>query len=247
MSVKYAARMRIRLLVQAATVAMALAGCGASTETSGLNLPEYQGAQESSAVTGKSGDELVAGAQAALAEAESVTLSGSTQGSQEGPFGADLSFRGPDGSGTYSIGDLEFQILIVDGSSWYKGNQAAYASFGVKTDSVTRKIADRWIIDGSSHPKLAQLEVAGTREELLDDFVSGRGAPTVTAETTIDGVAAVGLEDESGTLFVATDDLRPLAIVLKGDEGDGVRFSYGEVDKPSAPPQDQILDLADLR
>ncbi len=233
------------------TVAVAvLAGCADEPRSSGLDLPEYRGgtaeAPEASPAADKTGPEILAEAKAALAAAEFVTLEGETTG-QGTTLRADLAFAGPDGTGIYGFGAGTFAILVVDGRSWYRGDKAAYKAFGGDTDALARKIDGRWIVDGSKNRRLAQLEVAGTRAALLDDFIDGGGGETRGADVEVDGVEAVTIESESGSVVVAKDTALPLRLRLDGDEGEGIVFSYGTVAKPKPPRADRILDLADLR
>lgn len=240
----------MRVAVVLTVAAAALAGCADEPTSSGLDLPEYRGGTtqttEATPAAEKTGPEILADAKKALAAAEFVTLAGETTG-QGTTLRADLAFAGPDGTGIYGFGAGTFAILVVDGRSWYRGDKAAYKAFGVDTDALARKIDGRWIVDGSKNRKLAQLEVAGTRAALLDDFIDGGGGETRDEDVEVDGVQAVTLQNESGSLVVAKDTALPLRLRLAGDEGEGIVFSYDEVAKPKAPRRDRILDLADLR
>lgn len=241
---------RMHAVAAAVAAILGLAGCGSQVQTSGLDLPEYEGtapAGDGPTAGDESAADLLASAQAAIAEAETVTLAGETGGSGDATLTADISFNGPDGTGTFSIGAGTFAVLLVDGSAWYKGDSAAYSAFGVNTASVTKKIDGRWIIAGSSNPKLAQLDVVTSREAFLSDFVDPGSEVTTTEPETIGGVEVIGLANDTGTLYIDTETRLPARLVMPGDDGTGITFSYGPVDKPTAPPADQIVDLADLR
>jgi hypothetical protein len=235
---------RTQLAVAISLAAVALTGCGGPSQTSGLDLPEYQGAATATA-TAQSPHDLLAAAQAAIAKADSVTVTGGTT-SAAGALSADLALSGPNGSGTYSLGAGTFAILVVDGQAWWKGDARAYAGFDYDVAVVTRKIDDRWIVAGSSHPRLTPIQVPTTREQLLAAFVDPGPEVTATAATTIGGTRAIGLAGQTATLYVAADTKRPIRLVLRGDAGDGIQFSYDPVPAPSAPPADRIVDLSDL-
>jgi hypothetical protein len=229
----------------AALAAMALVGCSGRTETSGLNLPEYTGAPSAAAT--RSPDELVAAAKAAIADQESVTVSGETT-SGDRRLGGSISFVGDAGSGDFSFGGGVVTLLYADGKALYKGDSAIYSAFGVKPDAITRRIGDKWIIVNSTNPKLVPLQLPTGREAFLDDLLDPGGPVTIGEPTTIDRKRAVALTSDSGTLYVASDTSLPLRLVLPGDQGDGIAFRYGEpVAPPAAPAADQIVDLGDLR
>ncbi|MCD9199309.1 hypothetical protein [Aeromicrobium wangtongii] len=237
--------MNMTRLAASALAVTLLAGCG-GTQTSGLDLPEYHGSTDAPGVATQSPGEVLAASKAALAAADSVSIMGQTS-SPDGTLAALLAFSGQDGSGTYSFGAGAFQLLMVGGRTWWKGDAQAYAGFDYDLKTVTRKIADRWIIAGTSHPRLARIDVPTSREELLDDIVDP-GTDGLTAdETTIDGAKVIGLTTSTGTLYVEADTKLPVRLVFAGDAGDGVQFSYEPVPTPSPPPPDRMLDLSDLR
>jgi hypothetical protein len=236
---------RMRIAGVAAVTATMLAACGNEPRTSGLNLPEYQGSSAAKD-DGRSAAQVLSDARTALAAADSVTVKGWTAGT-DGSLVADLAFSGPDGSGSYSFGAGMLQVLIVDGQAWWKGDEQIYSAFGVNTTSVTRKIDDRWIVAGSSHPKLATIQTPTDRAELLDDFIDPEPEESTIRRTVVDGAEAMVLTNPTGTLFVAADTSLPVRLVLPGDDGDGIAFSYDGVTRPTPPPDDRILDLSDLR
>ncbi|MET0467857.1 MAG: hypothetical protein ABWZ87_03885, partial [Aeromicrobium sp.] len=128
---------RSPLVVLLAVATLGLTGCSQAPESSGLNLPEYRGtapAGKDSAVAGRSAPDVLAGARAAIAEADSVTVRGSTTSADGQAMSADLSFRGPDGSGTYSYGLGELRLIFVGGQAWYQGDAALYANLTAGTD-----------------------------------------------------------------------------------------------------------------
>lgn len=233
----------MQVAIVATAMSLALAGCGGPAETSGLNLPEYQAAP---ATDSRSAADLLAASEAALDDAESVTLEGTTTSGDE-TLTAAIAFSGDDGSGAFSHSPGRFDLLMVDGKAWWKGDAVAYAGFDFDTAVVTRKIGGRWIVTGSSHPRLAPIDVPATRDELFADLIDPGPAPTRTAEQQIDGTEVVGVTTASRTLYLAADTMLPVRLTLTGDDGDGIGFSYDDVPKPVAPPADQIVDLADLR
>ncbi len=222
-----------------------LTACGGGTETSGLNLPEYTGAP--STPPARSADEIVAGARAALADEQSVTVSGETV-SGDRRLGGSMSFTGDAGTGTFSFGGGVVTLLYADGRALYKGDSAIYSAFGVKPDVITRRIGDKWIVVNSTNPKLVPLQLPTGREQFLDDLVDPGSSATVGDPATVDGTDALAVTGDGGTLYVAADTLLPVRVLLPGDQGDGIGFAYdGDAAAPVAPGPDQIVDLGDLR
>lgn len=229
----------------AAVAVLTLAGCGGGAETSGLNLPEYTPASTTAPV--RSADEIVTASRAATADEPSVTVAGETV-SGDRRLGGSMTFTGDAGTGTFSFGGGVVTLLYADGRALYKGDSAIYSAFGVKPDVITRRIGDKWIVVNSTNPKLVPLQLPTGRKDFLDQLADPGGSTTVGDATTIDGTDAVGVTGDRGTLFVATDTMLPIRLVLTGDEGDGIVFTYdGGAAAPVAPAPDQIVDLGDLR
>jgi hypothetical protein len=224
---------------------MTLVACGGAGQTSGLDLPEYTPA--TATASPRTADELVAGAKAAIADQQSVTVKGETT-SGDRRLGGSMSFTGDAGTGTFSFGAGVVTLLYADGKALYTGDSAIYSAFGVKPEAITRRIGDKWLIVNSTNPKLVPLKLPADRQEFLDGLVAPGAAATVGDTATIDGTRAVAVTGDSGTLYVASDSLLPIRFQLPGDDGDGIGFAYDdETAAPVAPAPDQIVDLGDLR
>jgi len=233
-------------LMMAASVG--LAGCG-EAEAGRYHLPEYTPSASAPTRDGATpgaddtpGADLVAASKAALAAAESVTVTG-TIGDE---YSVDLAFSGQDGSGTLSVGALPFRVRLVGGQAWYRGDDAAfYEAIGIDPAALVKATDARWLPSGA--PQIASIEVLTSRDDFLGDFVDPGKKVAGTPATTIDGIAAVGLVNDTGTLYVATDTKLPVRLV--GPDGDvtkGVVFSYDPVKKPTPPAPDEIIDPATL-
>jgi hypothetical protein len=239
----------LRVVAGVAVSLVVLAGCGGAARPSGLDLPEYTGtpATPRAVPQDRSADEVVAGAKAAVADQESVTVSGTTTAGDR-RLGGSMTFVGDAGTGTFSFGGGIVTLLYADGKALYKGDSAIYSAFGVKPRVITRRIGDRWIVVNSTNPRLVPLRLPADRAAFLDDLVDVGGAPTLGDTATVDGRPAIEVAGDAGSLLVDADTLRPIRRVLPGDGGDGIGFAYdGDAAAPTAPAADQIVDLGDLR
>lgn len=237
---------RLHAVAVVVTASIGLAGC-AKTAASHYDLPEYTpSASAPDGATPGTDDtpaaDLVEASKAALAEADSVTMKGAV-GDE---YSVDLAFSGQDGSGTLSLGAEPFRVVLVDGQAWYRGDDPAfYQAIGIDPEALVKATDARWLPSGS--PQLASIDVFTSREDFLADFVDPGAKVTETPETTIDGIAAVGLVNDTATLYVATGTNLPVRLVgPDGDVSKGVVFSYDPVKKPVAPAPDEIIDPATL-
>jgi hypothetical protein len=136
--------------------------------------------------------------------------------------------------------------VLVGGRAWYRGDDAAfYEAIGIDPAALVKATDARWLPSGS--PQIASIDVLTSRDDFLADFVDPGTKVTKTRETTIDGIATVGLVNQTGTLYIATDTKLPVRLVgPDGDVSKGVVFSYDPVEKPIAPAPDEIIDPATL-
>lgn len=243
---------RRRLAVAGVVVVLALAGCGSEVETSGLNLPEYQGtATTPSAGAGDApdagedapaaGDQEAVALVAASKKAVAATASVSMKGAVGDEYSVDLAFSGQDASGTMTLGAVPFRVILAGGQAWYRGDAEFYEAIGIDPKKLVAATDARWIPSGTA--QIASIDLFTSRAAFFDDFLDPGPDVTATKETTVDGIPSVGLVNESGALFVASDTKLPVRLTTSPDALDqGITFSYDPVTPPKPPAADEILD-----
>lgn len=237
---------RLASWAAASSAALVLAGCGGGAQTSGLDLPEYTGRPSATATpmpTADPAQQALAATRKAFVEAPSVVV----KGEKGGEYAVNLRFRGEDGSGTATLGRQEFRVVMVGGKAWYRGDVAFYAAIGLVPKEVAAATDARWIPSGS--PAIASIDRFSTRTAFADDVLGlgddVAGDVALTPQTTVDGVAAIGLTTAGGTLFVDAATRRPIRLTASPDATTGgIAFSYREVRPPTPPSADEILDPA---
>jgi hypothetical protein len=201
-----------------------LAACGGSTSAP-------------NGVTSKTPVQIVAAAKAAAVGAATVHVAGSiiVQGSPIS-FNMELvSDKG--GTGHVSLGSLSVQLVELDGYLYARGNANFYERFAAA--AAARRLRGKWLKGSASGAALRPLAELTSLRKLLGIALADHGRLTRTADASIDGRAAVGVEDPSGggALYVAaTGTPYPLEIVWNGEERGKLAFNdWNEPAEPSAP------------
>ncbi|MCA0145697.1 hypothetical protein [Blastococcus sp. LR1] len=220
--------MRIRQLTAASTVAAAtllLSACGGGP------------------LEGKTGPEVADAAADALEKADSVHMAGEIE--QDGEMSSvDIHLQGEDATGTLSFGDIELQLLTVDGVSHLQAAPEFWASFGMP-ESIAANFDGRWVlVPEDVAGDFSEFSLAGMVDQLRNP--ESEVKDEVRSEE-VDGEDVVVVEQEDGSELTVRDDdpSYPVSIRNDGDSAGTIEFSrFGEKEDISAP--EDPIDLTEM-
>lgn len=225
---------RPRMMVIATAALIALSGCGGSGDEPKADLSNL------------SANALLAKAKTQIEKQSSVTIDGSgNDGGNE--IGMNISYTAKDASGTVTIDGSEMTLLKVGGRSFFKAEDEFWkAQAGEESATIIDLVDGRWIkADGDSD--FADLVSLTNRSFLSEEILDPDGKVTKGKAKKVAGVDCLALnDDEAGTLYVASDDGRPIQLMGEGESQGDLSFSYDSVDAPKAPASADIVDLAAL-
>jgi hypothetical protein len=206
--------MRLATIAAPLAAVALLAGCGSS------------GGAKSNGEAAKTGDQIIADAQAAALDATSVHVFGSA--------GTALVVNlhlvsGKGGEGRMTANGLTFDIIRIGGFAYFKGDAAFWRQFGGAAAATLFK--GRWLKEPATSGRLASLTPLTDISKLFTAILSTHGTLAVGKETTIDGQPAIAIVDKTkgGTLYVATTG-KPYPVALR-KSGSGA-ITFDEWDKP---------------
>lgn len=227
-----------RPLIAAALIVLVLtviAGCGSSSSSSG------------NGVASKTAPEILAATKAAADGASSVHVAGAlSSGGSPITLNLDL-VAGHGGRGQISEGGLAFELIVTDGTVYIKGSPSFYSHFGGA--AASQLFRGKWLKAPTTSGELASLASLTNLGHLLDQALSGHGALTKGATTTVSGQPVVELRGTArdGSLYVATTGQPyPIEIVKRGSETGHVSFTGWNKPVPLSAPSGAI-DLSQLQ
>jgi len=230
---------RTRLTLAVAGVTLALAACGGGNGNDGSTAPPTQ---PGGGPSGRTAEETVAAAVAALGEVDSVryVLTGTDDGV---PVAADLRLAaGDEMTGTITNDGEELEVLRVDDTLYVRGETLLGVYPGLSDG--------QWItfpVDGSDPSPsgtLASLTLSGVTANIAD--IADAEDARVEQATEQDQPVVV-VRTATDTLAVAdTGPARPLRHTTLGENGDRIDATFSEYDEPvdiTAPDAADVLDL----
>jgi hypothetical protein len=196
-----------------------------------------------SSIAGLSATKIVAKTQAAAKAATSVRMKGAM--SDDGDkIVLDIRLAKTGGQGTMSINGTAFSLIVLDKTAYLKISDKfwrAQIKDKADADAVIALVAGRWIKTSLTDKDLGDLAAFASKPKFFDTLFEPTGTLRKTAPRTVDGVAAIGLRDTDGTLWVDTVTARPVRLESSGT--DALTFTeYNQVTTPKAPPADQVID-----
>lgn len=204
--------------------ALAAAGCGSTTN----------GEQSKPAAT------ILADARTAAAAASSVHVVGSTQS-----VGLDLTIdAGRGAKGTMTQNGTSFQIVRIADVVYIQAPPQFYIAHGAPAGAA-ELLKGRWLKASATRRDLAAFVVLTESRELFPRLLARRRAPVKSTQTTVAGMKAIGITDQSGQgrLDVSLAG-KPYPLLLSGRGG---RFTFSDWGKPvslGAPPN--AIDTSNL-
>jgi hypothetical protein len=227
---------RVALACSLAVLAVLLVGCG------GKKAPSSNGE------AGKSPKQIVADVKAAVAGASSVHVVGA--GTSDGTkLALDLHFKtgaGGGGSGHVSINGLGFEIIRVDGKSYFKGDANFLSHFAGK--QAAQLMAGKWFYVANSVSGFASLSSLTNLISLTNAILGTTGPFSKGATATIDGQPAIAIVDsgKGGSLYVATTGpAYPVEITPGSSDSGTIKFEDWDAPVTLTPPKNPV-DYAKL-
>lgn len=224
---------RSRLAVAAAATALLLGGCGGSDD-SGSEGPELESL---------SAAQLLDKAKTAIESEPSVSLTGEgTDG--DTTIAIDMSYVEQDAEGSIAVGGDELRILRVDDENYFKAEDSFWQTMGGdQADLIIATIDGRWIRTSGEADFVELVSFAG-REFMTNELLEPETPPEKGEPETVEGVDCLTLTSDSGTLYLAADDGRPIQI--ESQEEGNLMFSYDEQEAPEAPAESDVIASSEL-
>jgi hypothetical protein len=225
---------RIAAALGALLATVVVAGCGSGHATPSLSKD--------------SADTLLKKARAAVTAEKYVRVSGKIQDSGKSTS-IDLRYVGTDSVGTIELAGASMQIEAVGATTYFKPSDAFWQQQLAANEAtlVTKLIGGRWIIADPSNTNFSQLIEVAKRTFLTKEVLTPSSKVTKGKVTTINGTKAIPLKVDTGTLYLADSDARPLEVKGSGSGGSGTAtFSYTAQTAPTAPSTKDQVDLSKL-
>jgi hypothetical protein len=205
--------------------------------------PTTPASTPTSEIAGLPASKILAKAQAAAKAATSVRMKGSM--SDEGDrIVLDIQLGKTGGQGTMSIDGAAFSLIVIDRTAYLKISDKfwrAQIKSKADADAVIAVVGGRWIKTSLTDKDLGELAAFASKPKFFDTLFEPTGTLKKTAPRTVDGVAAIGLRDTDGTLWVDTATGRPIR--LESSTKDALTFTeYNQAATPKAPPAAQVID-----
>lgn len=197
----------------------------------------------------KSADQILQDAKAALTSASSVHLVGDVDASGS-KVHLDLVVKGGGGmKGTFSQSGSSADILEV-GNTLYLKMGAAMLTAQKADPATVQLLKNKWLKASAGSSAVGGIGDFGDLSKLADRILVPGGKVTKGAQKKVAGTDAIGLTsdaDKNSTLYVSTQDARPLQIQNTGSDGGTLSFTgYGSSVTIAAPPADQVVDMSKL-
>lgn len=185
---------------------------------------------------GKSADQIVKDAQAALRSATSFHLAGTIQNNGE-PLVLDMKVQNKSTtSGHMNSGGVDFDFVTAGGTFYFRGQKL----WNKLDPDVASQIGDKWVSVSSDNQVASQVDSVtqlADSAQLADSLGSSGGPYTKNGTKTVNGQQVVAVHGKDGELDVALDG-KPYPVRLRyhDSSGDG-RLDFGEFDTPQPAPQ----------
>lgn len=240
-----------RVLTALALAGALLAGCGTAQDDKGI-IGSGDGSPAApsptdNGVAALEPDAILAKATAALRAAKSFSLKGEIKDEQK--IEIDIKVAGDDVQGTLALDGAKTELLRVAGKAYMRPDTKfwAHVAGSGQGAAIAKLMGDRWVKLSAKNTDLEGFFAFANTDELLKPD----GTVTKGSTKTINGVAAIGLVDNSkdgGTLWVATTG-QPYPLMTEGPAGQGsVTFAdFGAGFDITAPDPKDVIDFDQLK
>jgi hypothetical protein len=193
-------------------------------------------------VAGLSAAQILTKTQAAAKAATSVRMKGAVSDGADRMV-LDVRVTKNGGQGSITTKDGGMSVIVIGRTAYLKMSDKFWRSQSkskAEADAIVGLIAGRWIRTSMSDKDLGNFALFASKAEFFDTLFEPTGTVKKTAPKSVDGVAAIGLRDGDGTLWVDTATARPVRLESGGD---ALSFSeYNQVTTPKAPPVGRVID-----
>ena len=238
----------LRSLVAVTALAAVLTGCG--DDGDGGDGGDGGGGDFAK----QSADEISAAAKDAMSDLEAVTIDGSLSSDGQEIDIARTIGKGGNCSGSFSTQGATAEILGVDGTTWFRPDEAFWELFAGPeiAPQIIAAAADRWVTlpeDDTSFKPFCDIEA------FLGELVDDKDAEYTKGELKeIDGEETIEIisdrpEEGTSSGFVRVDGDHYLVSIVKeeGDDPGEVTFSdFDEQPDVEAPADDEQVTLEEL-
>jgi hypothetical protein len=221
---------RVRLSALLVASAFVLVGCGGSSDDGVADL---------------SASKILAKAEKQVAQEKFVTIKGKGGDAESGEVQVDLAYAGKTASGTVGVSGAEFEVVKVDGKSYFKAGDEFFKSAGAPAE-IQKQISGKWVVIDPNDQNFGEVANFTSKKKFFDELLDPTGKVTKGKEKKVNGVDCVALKDGEGTLYVDKSDAKPIKLVQTKDGSGTLTFSYDKVDEADAPSSDEVVDLATL-
>lgn len=202
---------------------------------------------DSSGFAEESAEDIVAAAQKAMGDLESVHLSGDID-SDGSTIALDLSLSTTGScAGDVTIDGGGLEVLQVDGEGWFKADDAFWqAQAPDQAEAIIAAAGGKWVVDTDG-----QFTSFCDLESFLEEVVSPDDENEFEKgdTTDVDGDEAIEITGDDSSAFIATDEphyILKLEGTAEGEEGSMTFSDFDEEIEVEAPAEDDIVDLDQL-
>jgi hypothetical protein len=214
--------------VGVAATSVILAGCGASSDNGEAK---------------KTGPQVASDAADAMKAAGAFHIAGTANEGGK-PMSVDLQIQNNDLSGKLTLDGASFNLIVVNGKAYIKGDTKFWTASGVPAQSAAL-ISNRWVLAPSStSADFSQLTADGFAKEFKNP--SDSAIQTTVRKAKVDGknVVVVTQKDGSELDVAAKGKPYPVRISNKGESGALTFSGWGQTQPINTPPSP--LDLNNI-
>jgi hypothetical protein len=189
---------------------------------------------------------MLARAATYLRKVHAFGLRGEGGSGGSGQLRIDYTFVGEDSGGTLAKGP-SYQVRSVNGVRYVKPSEAMWTKLvGPGASTYAARYADDWLrVQPSSGPFWSLTDLADRAAAVDSLFTPRTGVNKTSGTAIVRGVECVGIKarnEGESTLYLAVDDLRPMAVVNTGPDGGRIDFMYEGLTPIEAPPASSVVD-----
>jgi hypothetical protein len=224
------------------TSALLLTGCGGEVETA-------------SPLEGLSANQVLKKSEKAASAASSVHVDADiTDEDVELDIDMRMQSDGKRAAGSISSDGRTIEVRVLDQAIYFKADRDFWID--AANAEAAELFTGKWVKASVSDDNFADIAEFTDKDEFLDELLErdgDDGTLTRVKGRTVDGQKTVGLAEKGtedpGTLYVAASDKPYPLLVVPEDKAEGqAEFSeWGEPVDVTAPPEDQVVDIDELR
>lgn len=228
-------------------VIIAVAGMAACSGTGSTSHgPSTSSATASRDLSNVSASDMLTRAAAYLRQVHAFGLVGGGVTAGAGQLRIDYRFVGADSAGTLARGP-SYEVRSVQGARYVKPSDAMWTRLvGRNASAYVAQYRDKWLRVQPTNATFRSLTDLADRGAAVDSLFHPRtSVRKLDGTAIIRGVVCVGIVVATGadsTLYLAADDLRPMAVVNTGQDSGRIDFTYSGLAPITAPPASALVD-----